>query len=145
MDSLCGLMADYSNMTAFHEYNADRFADDCEIGKPIVPLSPFYTFMFAWQFTGVAANGGWAHALRCYADELDLIKSMLKNIGAVQLSSHVNECQCLVDRIMNDETAPDDRGNAHDKIDEKITLEYDHLDPLIETYFDTHYDKSRLT
>ena len=138
-------MPNYSDMVDFHEYNADRFADDCEIGKAVVPLSPFYTFMFAWQFTGVAANGGWAHALTCYADELDLIKNMLSNIGAEELSLRIDECQWLVDRILNDGTSAHERGIAHDKIDEKIAVDYDHLDPLLENYFDKNYDNLRLT
>ena len=137
-------LANYSDMAEFHERNADRFADECEAGLPSLPLSSFCTFMFAWQFGSVAGNGGWAHALRCYADELDLINGMLVNLGDTQLAVLIRDCRALVEKIMNEETEPDERGKAHDQIDERIDLRFDCLDPLVEKYFDQHFGDTKI-
>ena len=138
-------MADYRSMETFHDNNADRFAAKCETGKPEAPLSPFYTFMFAWQFSGVACNGGWAHALRCYSDEFALIKDMLANIGASKLLSDIHDCQSLLDGLEYESTGDNTRGVAHEEIDDRIRLSYDHLDLLIEKYFDDHHAHFELT
>ena len=132
--SIRALNASYSDMEKFHDHDADRFADECEAGLPRVPLSPFYTFMFACQFGGVACNGGWAHALRCYSGELKLIDSMLANLGDTQLAILIHDCGTLIEKIMHEETEPDERGKAHEQIDKLINLEPDYLDPVSYTH-----------